>query len=288
MIGQPHTLIGELHFAEAPRWHEDRLWFSDFYAGLVRSVRADGTDVRIEAVVPEQPSGLGWLPDGRLLIVSMRDRKILRRSPDGTLEVHADLSAHATGHVNDMVVDEAGRAYVGNFGYDLMSGAPLATASLHRVDPDGTVTEVADDLWFPNGVVITTDGVLLVNETFGNRITAFDVAPDGSLTNRRVWAEFGPLPADREFDRMLPQVVVAPDGACLDGEGALWIADATNSRLLRLIDGKITDEVRPGTPVYACAVGGPDGHTLFACAAPDFFEHARRAATEGHIIATPI
>ncbi|GAA0565964.1 hypothetical protein GCM10010172_57050 [Paractinoplanes ferrugineus] len=187
-----------------------------------------------------------------------------------------------------MVVDAAGRAYVGNFGYDLMAGAPPATASPHRVDPDGTVTEVADDLWFPNGVVLTADGTLLVNETFGNRVTAFDLAPDGSLGNRRGWAEFGPLPTEREFDKLLPQVVVAPDGSGPDADGARWLADATDSRLLRLVDGRITDELTPGTPVYACAVGGPDGRTLFACAAPDFYEHARRATTDARMIAFPI
>jgi sugar lactone lactonase YvrE len=285
MISEPHVLIADLHFAEAPRWRDGRLWFSDFYAGLVRSVLPDGSDLRVEASVPEQPAGLGWLPDGRLLVVSMRDRKILRREPDGTLQVHADLAEHATGHTNDMVVDAAGRAYVGNFGFDLMAGAPLEPAALHRVDPDGTVTEVADDLWFPNGSVLTSDGLLLVNETFGNRITAFDVLPDGSLTNRRVWAEFGPLPTEREFDKALPQLVVAPDGCCLDTDGALWIADATGSRLLRLLNGTITDEVRPGTPVYACAV---NDNTLFACAAPDFFEHARRATQDGQILAIPL
>jgi sugar lactone lactonase YvrE len=136
--------------------------------------------------VPQQPAGLGWLPDGRLLVASMRDRKILRREADGTLATHADLSAHATGHANDLVVDAEGRAYVGNFGFDLRNGAPLETASLHRVDPDGTVTEAADDLWFPNGTVITPGSVLIVNETFGNRCTAFDLTPDGQLVNRRV------------------------------------------------------------------------------------------------------
>ncbi|MEU4240254.1 SMP-30/gluconolactonase/LRE family protein [Actinoplanes sp. NPDC026619] len=280
------TVIADLHFAEAPRWHDERLWFSDFYGGLVRSARADGSDIRVEATVPEQPSGLGWLPDGRLLVVSMRDRKILRREQDGSLVVHADLGGHATGHLNDMAVDDQGRVYVGNFGFDLMGGAPLAPASLHRVDPDGGVTEVADDLWFPNGSVLTDGGVLLVNETFGNRVTAFDLTPDGELTNRRVWAQFGPLPTEREFEKVLPQLVVAPDGACLDPAGALWIADATGSRLLRVVEGgTITDEIRPGTPVYACAFGN---NTLFACAAPDFFEHARRAVREGHIIAIPV
>ena len=175
---QTTAVASGFKFLEAPRWHEDRIWFSDFYGLQVFSAREDGSDLRTEADVAQQPSGLGWLPDGRLLVVSMRDRRVLRREPDGTLVVHADLSGHATGHANDMVLDGAGRAYVGNFGFDLMSGSPLETASLCRVDPDGTVTEAAADLWFPNGSVITPDGVLIVNETFGNRCTAFDLAAD--------------------------------------------------------------------------------------------------------------
>jgi sugar lactone lactonase YvrE len=273
-------------FLEAPRWHEDRIWFSDFYTHRVLSAREDGSGLRTEASVPHQPAGLGWLPDGRLLVVSMRDRKVLRREPDGTLVVHADLGGHATGHANDMVLDAAGRAYVGNFGFDLMSGAPLETASLHRVDPDGAVTEVASDLWFPNGSVITPDGVLIVNETFGNRCTAFDLTVDGRLANRRVWAEFGPLPAGRAMDKVLAQCTVAGDGACLDSEGAVWIADAAGSRLLRVEEGgEVTDELHPGSPVYACALGGTDGRTLYACAAPDFDEAARSAAREAALIA---
>ena len=200
MTGQMTTVADGFHFLEAPRWHDERLWFSDFYGYIVRSMREDGSDVREEASVAGQPSGLGWLPDGRLLVVSMIDRKVLRREPDGTMSVHADLGAHATGHTNDMVVDAQGRAYVGNFGFDLMAGDPIETAALHRVDPDGTVTEVADDLWFPNGCAITADNVLLVVETFGNRVSAFDLTDGGELVNRRVWAEFGPLP-DRAWRR---------------------------------------------------------------------------------------
>ncbi|GGM36252.1 SMP-30/gluconolactonase/LRE family protein [Dactylosporangium sucinum] len=282
-------VIAGLTFAEAPRWHDDRIWCSDFYTGQVMSAREDGADPRVEATVPRQPSGLGWLPDGRLLVVSMRDRKVLRREPDGTLRTHADLSRHATGHLNDMSVDAIGRAYVGNFGFDLMGGAPVEPASLYRVDPDGGVTEVAADLWFPNGIVLTPQGVLLVNETLGNRITAFDVTEDGRLTNRRVWAAFGPLPTGRAFERVLSQLAVAGDGSCLDAEGGLWIADATGARLLRVLEGgEITDEVRPGTNVYACALGGSDGRTLFACAAPDFHEAARKAAREASLIALPV
>ncbi|GIJ24195.1 SMP-30/gluconolactonase/LRE family protein [Micromonospora lutea] len=283
------TLAEGFHFLEAPRWRDGRLWFSDFYGYRVRSMHEDGTDLRVEAEVPGQPSGLGWLPDGRLLVVSMRDRKVLRREPDGTLTVHADLSGHATGHANDMVVDEHGRAYVGNFGFDLMSGAPLEPAALHRVDPDGRVTQVADDLWFPNGAVLTPDNVLLVVETFGNRVTAFTVTDDGELTDRRVWAEFGPLPTDRDVAAILGQVRVAGDGACLDAEGGLWIADATGDRLVRVIEGgTITDEIRPGTPAYACALGGAGGDTLFVCAAPDFHEQARKAATEARMLAVGV
>jgi sugar lactone lactonase YvrE len=283
------TVIDGLSYLEGPRWHDGRIWFSDFYTHRVFSAREDGSDLRVEASVAQQPSGLGWLPDGRLLIVSMRDRRLLRREPDGTLVTHADLSRHATGHLNDMTVDAQGRVYVGNFGFDLMGGAPLEPAALHRADPDGTVTEVATDLWFPNGSVITKDGVLLVNETFGNRVTAFDLTEDGRLANRRTWAEFGPLPTHREIEKVLPQLSVAPDGSCLDAEGALWIADATGGRLLRVTGGgEIVDEVSPGTPVFACALGGSDGKTLFACAAPDFDEAARTAAHEARLIAIPV
>jgi len=286
MTATAATILSGFGFLEAPRWHEDRIWFSDFYTYRVLSAREDGSDLRTEAEVPQQPAGLGWLPDGRLLVASMRDRKVLRREVDGTLVTHADLGSHATGHANDMVVDAQGRAYVGNFGFDLMSGAPLETASLHRVDPDGTVTQAAGDLWFPNGSVITPDGVLIVNETFGNRCTAFDLTPDGQLANRRTWAEFGPLPADRALDKALAGATVAADGGCLDAQGALWIADAIGGRLIRVREGgEITDELRPDSPVYACALGGADGRTLYACAAPDFDEKARSAAQEAALIA---
>jgi sugar lactone lactonase YvrE len=289
MTGAARTVVSGFSFLESPRWRDERIWMSDFYTLQVLSAREDGSDLRVEANVPQQPSGLGWLPDGRLLIVSMRDRTLLRREPDGTLVTHADLSEHAAGHLNDMAVDAKGRAYVGNFGFDLMGGAPVESTALHRVEPDGNVTEVATDLWFPNGSVITEDNVLLVNETFGNRITAFDVTDDGRLTNRRVWAEFGPLPTERPIEKALAQTKVAADGACLDAEGALWIADAIGGRLLRVTEGgDISDEIRPGTNVYACALGGTDGRTLFACAAPDFDEAARRPVREAELLAIPV
>lgn len=282
MSAAPTTVASGLHYLEAPRWHEDRVWFSDFYSHQVYSAREDGSDLRTEATVDQQPSGLGWLPDGRLLIVSMLDARIVRREPDGTLVTHADLSGQATGPVNDMVVDGAGRAFAGNFGFDLMGGAPPATAALHRADPDGTVTEAAADLWFPNGMVLTAGGTLIVDETFGNRCSAFDVTADGELVNRRVWAQFGPVPTEAA----LSEPPVSPDGCCLDAEGALWIADATGGRLLRVTEGgRVTDEIRPGTGVFACALGGADGRTLFACTAPDFDAKARAAARESALLA---
>ncbi|MFD8569147.1 SMP-30/gluconolactonase/LRE family protein [Streptomyces sp. NPDC059639] len=288
-MSQPTPVLSGFAFTESPRWREDRLWFSDFYQDQVFSATEDGSDIRVEATVDQQPSGLGWLPDGRMLIVSMRDARILRREPDGKLSVHADLGGRMQGHANDMVVDADGRAWVGSFGFDLMGGAPLAPAALYRVDPDGGVTEAATDLWFPNGMVITPDRVLLVNETFGNRVTAFDIGEDGQLRNRRVWAEFGDLPTEREFAGLVTQLVVSGDGACLDAEGGLWIADAIGARLLRVTEGgTVTDEIRPGTNVYACALGGAQRRTLFACTAPDFFEEARRPVREAAIMALPV
>ena len=278
------TLVSGMSYTECPRWHEDRLWFVDFYLHQVYSVAEDGSDLRVEAQVPGQPSGLGWLPGGDLLVVSMKDHRILRRTPDGSLVVHADLSDHVTGLPNDMVVDEQGRAYVGNFGFDLMSGADIQTASLLRVDPDGTVSRVADDLWFPNGSVITDDGVLIVDETFGNRVSAFDIAADGSLGPRRDWARFGELPTARDLPSAVPQGVVAPDGCGMDAEGCLWTADASHGRVVRVREGgEIVDEVRPGTGVFACMLGGSEGTTLFMSCAPDFDEHARSAAREAQI-----
>ncbi|MGO4328462.1 SMP-30/gluconolactonase/LRE family protein [Cupriavidus sp. 2TAF22] len=284
------SVLTEGHtFLEGPRWHEDRLWLSDFYSQRVIAVSLDGSVEQI-AEVPQQPSGLGWLPDGRLLIVSMRDRKLLRREPDGSLAVHADLSAVATGHVNDMVVDRHGRAYVGNFGFDLMAGAPMRTASLARVDPDGTVSVVADGLFFPNGSVITPDGkTLVVGETLGNRISAFDLHDDGSLGPRRDWALFGSQPAGTELAQVLGGARVAPDGCAQDAEGALWVADAIGNRVLRVMPGgHIAEEIACGTGVFAAALGGPHGRTLFLAAAPNFDEAQRRASHLGHVLMTEV
>lgn len=283
-------LIAGYTFFEGPRWHDGRLWLSDFYTHQVIAVGLDG---RVEkmADVPGQPSGLGWLPDGRLLTVSMRDRKILRREADGTVVQHADLSGIAAGHANDMVVDGHGRAYVGNFGFDLMAGAAPALARLARVEPDGTAFVAAEGLYFPNGSMLTPDGrTLIVCETMGNRISAFDVRVDGTLGPRRDWAVFGDLPTATDVGGVLGSLKAAPDGAVLDAEGAVWFADAAGNRAVRMAPGgKILQAISTGDMgCFALTLGGPDRRTLFLCVAPDFHEAPRQAAREAAIWATPV
>jgi len=262
---QATQLIDGLHFGEGPRWHDGRLWFSDFYDHAVKAVGLDGS-VEVMADVPHQPSGLGWLPDGRLLVVSMVDRTVLRQEPDGTLAVHADLSDLAPFHCNDMVVDAQGRAYVGNFGFDLdaflaehgVEGAlaepgPPRTVLL-RVDPDGSVHVVADGLKFPNGTVITPDGAtLIVAETLGLCLTAFTIADDGSLHDRRLWADLG---------------FHAPDGICLDADGNVWVANPLSPEaVLYAPGGAAIEKVETSQPCFACMLGGDDGRTLFCLTA---------------------
>jgi sugar lactone lactonase YvrE len=248
---KPKPLLEGLTFTEGPRWREGKLWFSDFYTHRVMTVDLQGRSETI-AEVPQQPSGLGWTPDGTLLIVSMLDRKLMRL--DGkALRVVADLSGFATGPCNDMTVDKQGRAYVGNFGFDRSKNEPERTTCIARVDPDGRVSKAADGLMFPNGTVITPDGkTLIVGETFGHRLTAFDVSGDGTLSRKRVFAD-------------LPDVF--PDGMCLDAEGALWVADARGKRVVRVFEGgRIAQTISTGEQgAYACMLGGDDRRTLFIC-----------------------
>ena len=252
MSGLP-VLVDGLDFGEGPRWHDDRLWFSDFFQHSVSTVDAQGART-VELEIDDQPSGLGWLPDGRLLVVAMKSRRVLRQEPDGSVVEHADLSTVATGPCNDMVVAADGTAYVGSFGFDFTIGEPVSPAVLVRVQPDGTIDIAADGLEFPNGTVITPDGAaLIVGETFGRRATAFTVADDGSLHDRRVWAELGE---------------VSPDGCTLDAEGAIWFADAAGTSVVRVREGgEVADRIEVGQNTFACALGGDDGCTLFVVAA---------------------
>jgi sugar lactone lactonase YvrE len=267
------TLISGLSFTECPRWRGERLYVSDRYTHRVLALAVDGT-AETFARTSGLPCGLGFLPDGRLLITSMLDRKVLRREPDGSLVEHADLSALAPWQLNDMLVDHEGRAWVGHFGFDLMGGAQACTTSLICVMPDGTARVVADQLGFPNGMALTPDRrTLIVAETMMNRLSAFSVTGD-SLSERRTWAAFGEVPRSTAVPEILEQAAVVPDGICLDAEGAVWVADVFNNRLIRVIEGGTIVEERKtdGVSVFACMLGGEDGRILFACAAPTFEE----------------
>ncbi|QPP10701.1 SMP-30/gluconolactonase/LRE family protein [Streptomyces bathyalis] len=291
--GQPSAreltvVLDGYSYLECPRWHDGRLWVSDFYTNQV--VATDGRGgTEVVAAVPNQPSGIGFLPDGRALIVSMRDHRVLVRQERGQLTEHADLSDAVSGMLNDMVVDERGRAYVGNFGFDLMGGEALRYTTITRVDPDGTVTTAAKDLGFPNGMVILPGGVLVVAETFAGRLTAFDIGEDGALSNRRIWAQFGETPQTEDVGEAVERLEVGPDGICADADGAIWVADALHSRVIRVAEGGgILEEIPTGTGVFACMLGGDDGRTLYLCAAPSFPEHERRPVREAQLLSVRV
>lgn len=253
MPGEGQVLLQGLAFPEGPRWHAGRLWFSDMHALTVVAIDEQGNRediVRVENC----PSGLGWLPDGRMLVVSMNDRRLLRHETDGRLVEVANLSRLASFHCNDMIVDREGRAYVGNFGFDLVHRATPTPANLILVTPDGRTQVAAKDLSFPNGMVITPGGeTLIVAETFAARLTAFDIAPDGSLSNRRIWASLSGA---------------VPDGICLDSGGGIWVASPISAEVLRVLEGgEVSDRIPVATQAFACMLGGADGRTLFVCTA---------------------
>jgi sugar lactone lactonase YvrE len=269
MAKRASTVATGIYFGEGPRWHDGRLWFSDFFAHAVKTLDHDGHVATEFALPDDRPSGLGWLPDGRMLVVSMLQRKVLRREHDGSIVTHADLSSIAEYHTNDMVVDAEGRAYVGNFGFDLDEAIQHETvqqllhekmATLARVDPDGSVHVAATDMKFPNGSVITPDGgTLIVAESLGQVLTAFTIADDGSLHDRRVWADLGGR---------------VPDGICLDAESNIWVANALAPECFLVAeDGGVIDVVETGDPCYACMLGGDDGRTLYCITAPSSLAH---------------
>ena len=260
------VLLDGLMFGESPRWHEGRLWFSDMLAYQVMTVDLAG---RTEAIVrvPGLPSGLGWLPDGRLLVVSMTDRRLLRFESGGLVEV-ADLSKLASYHCNDMVVDRQGRAYIGHFGFNYYS-QPFAPAEVILVTPDGSARVVAEQMAFPNGSIITPDGrTLIVAETFGVCLTAFDIQPDGSLAGRRIWASTSPA---------------IPDGICLDAEGAVWVASPTGEVLRIQEGGQVADRINLSRPAFACMLGGTDLRTLFVMTAKSDSPDEVRAESSGRV-----
>ena len=260
------TLAEGIYFGEGPRWHQGRLWFSDFYAHRICSVSLDG-DLRTELELEGRPSGLGWMPDGSLLAVRMELRQVWRRWPDGRFELHADLTNHSAHLCNDMVVDGVGRAYVGNFGFDLdaeiHARGPESVIADHPrtclalVQADGSVSDAApgERFSFPNGMVISPDdSTLIVGETLGGRLTALDIGADGALSNRREWAPTWPR---------------IPDGICLDASSAIWIANPLAPECSLIAPGgEVLEVIETGLPCYACMLGGPQGKHLFMLVAP--------------------
>ncbi|WP_144097449.1 SMP-30/gluconolactonase/LRE family protein [Croceicoccus sediminis] len=243
------VLASDFIFPEGLIWRDGGLWMSDMFGKACFQLSAGGEKQSI-CSVPNRPSGIGFLPDGTPLVVSMVDRKLMKLV-DGGLQVHADLSDVATGEVNDILVDDAGRAYVGNFGYDLFGGAEAQTANIAMVMPDGSVSIVADDLVFPNGMVLVDGGrTMVVSETFANRLTAYDVDEHGKLSNRRVYVDLGER---------------APDGLCVDKQDGIWVSSFVTGEFLRVTpDGAITDLIACGDKrAVACALGGEDGRTLY-------------------------
>jgi sugar lactone lactonase YvrE len=262
---EPRVLLSGLAVGESPRWHEGRLWFAHWGTGEVVAVdpAARSARARVELRVPTTiPISIDWLPgggphsdagSGSLLVVSGRERLLLRQEPDGSLVTHADLGALSPLPWNELVVDGRGNAYVNGGGFDLMAGEPFAPGIIGLVTPDGSVRQVADDIAFPNGMLVTPDNAtLIVAESYAKRLTAFDIGPDGGLANRRAWA----------------RVDGHPDGICLDADGAVWYADVPNRRCSRVREGgEVLDTASLDRGCFACMLGGPDGRTLFMVAA---------------------
>jgi sugar lactone lactonase YvrE len=248
---EPRTLLSGITFGESPRWHDDRLWFSDWGTQEVVAVDLEG-EREVIVGVPSSPFSIDWLPDGRPLIVSGPEGILLRREPDGSLVTHADLSSLSDHPWNEIVVDGRGNAYVNDIGF-AFPGGEFAPGTIALLSPDGSVRQVADGVAFPNGMAVTPDNsTLIVAESYGNKLTAFDIAEDGGLSNRRVWADLG---------------VGVPDGICLDAEGAVWYADVPNKRCARVAEGgEELQTIELDLGCFACMLGGQQRRTLFIVA----------------------
>ena len=265
------TLMDGLTFGEGPRWYGNKFYFSDFYSHKVYSLDLKGNyEVIVE--VPNQPSGLGWMPDGTMLIVSMKDRKLLSFKDDSIKE-EADLSELAGFHCNDMVVDHSGNAYIGNFGFNTYAGEEIKPTNLILVKPGEDPVIAADELLFPNGTVITPDGnTLIIAETFAGTLTAYDIDAEGDLNNRREWAQLGGG--------------ALPDGICLDAENGVWVASPTTNECVRVLEGsKITHRIKIDRSAFACMIGG---NRLFVCSSKKSDPVACARARDARIEVFPV
>jgi sugar lactone lactonase YvrE len=246
------TLTTGLGLPESPRWHDGRLWFANWVAQEIVAVDLEGRS-EVIARLPSFPFSLDWLPDGTLLVIAGREGRLLRAQADGTLATHADLTGRSAHPWNEIVVDGRGNTYLNNTGF-AFPGGDFAPGTVTLVTPAGDVREVADGVAFPNGMAVTPDNAtLIVAESYAGRLTAFDIAADGSLSGRRAWAEIDGA---------------APDGICLDADGAAWYADVPNQRCVRVAEGgEVLETVALDRGCFACALGGTDGRTLFMLAA---------------------
>lgn len=249
---EPTLIFSDLRFPEGARWHDGQLWFSDMHTGQVFSSHPAARTLEEVTVVDDQPSGLGWLPDGSLLISCMTDRVVRRLGTDGVLRDFADVSRLTSAPINDLVTTSDGRTFLGGFGYDLYADAPQRPGPVFAIDVDGGVEVADDDMVFPNGsVVLPGTATLVVAETWAARLTAFDIDPDGRLVDKRVWASLPPGST--------------PDGICVDAQGAVWVSSIGTSQFFRVeAGGRVTRTIDvDGRCATDCVLGGPDGTTLF-------------------------
>ncbi|ASR36558.1 hypothetical protein BAY61_17880 [Prauserella marina] len=284
-----HLLASGGHYFEGARWHDGTWWVSDIYAKKVCTYDTEGNRTEIMHV-EGNPSGLGWLPDGSLLVVSMHDRTLLRRTADGEVSVYADLSELCAYELNDMVINAAGQVYVGTIGFAIAQGDEIRPGAIYRVDPDGTGHVAAENVICPNGMVITNDDrTLIVAESFSSRLTAFTIGDDGALTDQRAFAQIGADPGLTSLPEMMAASEIWPDGCAIDAEDNIWVADAGHQRIVRIDPhGKIVEEIKEeeGLGIYACALGGDDGRTLLMCSVPDFFAAAQGTDTDKAVLKT--
>jgi sugar lactone lactonase YvrE len=250
-----HTLLTCLAFGESPRWHNGRLWFADWGAQEIIALNLEGkSEVIVKVSFPSFPMCFDWLPNGQLLIVSSRDGLLLRMESGSSLVTHADLSSLSKKGFpwNEIVIDGRGNAYINNQGFDF-PGGEFAPGTIALLTPDGTTRQVADGIAFPNGMAVTPDNkTLIIAESYGKKLTALDIAADGSLSNQRVWADLGDG---------------VPDGICIDAENAVWYGDVPNKRCVRVREGgEVLQTIDLDRGCFACMLGGADNRTLFMIA----------------------
>lgn len=275
-MSEPTLIFSDLRFPEGARWHDDLLWFSDMHTGQVFRANPTARTLHEVVVVDDQPSGLGWLPDGSLLVSCMLQRKVTRVDPSGDVHEFADLSALTDAPINDLVTTADGQTFLGGFGYDLYADAPSRPGPIFRIDPDGSAHVVEADMNFPNGsVVLPGTSTLVVAETWGARLTAFDIDSHGNLVDKRVWAELPPG--------------TTPDGICVDAAGAVWVSSIATSQFLRVESGgRVSDVITvDGRCATDCTLGGPGGTTLYLLTS-NSWQPAQTGGREGRVEAVRV